>query len=134
MRSRLKLGTVAFTACAALVLACGVGDDDPQGDTGYARPMAASSAPATVAPVDPAGEHGDGTFEVPAQLAVGKWATTAPADGYGCYWARRKDASGQVESIIANGFVGKGAPGIMQIAGSDKFVEFSGGCRWRKTG
>jgi hypothetical protein len=118
---------------AVLALAIGgwaCGDPDPQedADTGFARPAPSQSIVAS--PVDD-GTRGDGTFEVGASIVAGKWTTMADGLGYGCYWARRKDASGQVESIIANGFVPKGAPGIVQIAASDKFVEFSGGCRWK---
>lgn len=86
-------------------------------------------SPASPSKVDD-GSRGDGMWEVGVMLAAGQWQTTAPADGFGCYWARKKDASGQVESIIANGFVAKGSPGIVKIAALDKFVEFSGGCRW----
>lgn len=121
----------ALIAGAAAAIACG--DPDPQEDAGYARPVEPVASSVAASTVDD-GSRGDGVHEVGATITAGKWTTTAPGGGYGCYWSRKKDASGEVGSIIANGFVPKGAPGITQIQPSDKFVEFSGGCRWVKAG
>lgn len=130
MRARLKLGTVAFAAFAALVLACGDPDPQDDADSGFAAPAAVASSAAPSSD----GSLGAGTYQVGRDIAAGTWETQAAPDAYGCYWQRSKDATGGFESIIANGNIERGAHGIVQIAATDKFVTLSGSCRWRKTG
>ncbi|WP_217242396.1 hypothetical protein [Streptomyces sp. AC555_RSS877] len=44
---------------------------------------------------------GDGDFEVGTDLKPGTYRTTGNSDGL-CYWERAKDASGEMDSLLAN--------------------------------
>ena len=60
-------------------------------------PPAAASGPKT--------EFGDGKFKVGADIAAGSYKSTGPRAGSvlpSCYWARMKDDSGSVGSIIGH--------------------------------
>jgi hypothetical protein len=71
----------------------------------------------------------DGVYEVGAEIKAGIYKTRAP-EGDDCYWARLADPDG--DNILAN-HVGTG-PMTLRVRSSDKFVELSGGCEWRKVG
>ncbi|MFB7605352.1 hypothetical protein [Streptomyces gardneri] len=45
---------------------------------------------------------GDGEYLVGEDIEAGTYRSAGPADSFGCYWARLKDASGEFEAIIAN--------------------------------
>jgi hypothetical protein len=128
----IVFAVVAVLVCGGVLVAAGIGAQ--QSSSG--KPIVATdatgveSAPAAAPSTKDDGSRGDGSWEVGVTIAPGKWTTKAPADGYGCFWSRNRDASGSLDGIITNGIIPKGAPGIVQIAASDKFVEFSGGCRW----
>ncbi|MEV8389805.1 MULTISPECIES: hypothetical protein [unclassified Streptomyces] len=56
-------------------------------------------------PGPPSSIDGDGTFLVGEDIQTGTYKTAGPEDdnfGLGCYWARHKDASGELTGIIAN--------------------------------
>lgn len=131
---RLKTLTAALVApLFALTIACG----SPQSASGPQDQAEASpvTAAAVAAPTGPVTAFADGDYEVgtaAGQVPPGKYKTTAPADGLGCYWARLKGMGGGVEDIRANGNVAAGAPGIVTIAAADKGVTVSGGCTWRR--
>jgi hypothetical protein len=44
---------------------------------------------------------GDGDFQVGSDIKPGTYRTTGNTDGM-CYWARAKDASGELDSLLAN--------------------------------
>ncbi|CCK29554.1 hypothetical protein BN159_5175 [Streptomyces davaonensis JCM 4913] len=44
---------------------------------------------------------GDGDFQVGSDIKPGTYRTTGNSDGM-CYWERAKDASGEMESLLAN--------------------------------
>lgn len=93
---------------------------------------AASSAPAAAGPVT---AFADGDYEVgpgAGQVPPGKYKTTGAVSGPGCYWARLKGLSGELDDIKANGYVTAGAPGIMTVVAADKGVKVSGGCTWQR--
>lgn len=52
----------------------------------------------------PAKSFGQGTYKVGKDVQAGTYRTDGPssADMPNCYWARAKDASGELTSIIAN--------------------------------
>jgi hypothetical protein len=75
----------------------------------------------------PVAETSDGQYVVSGEIKAGLWHT----DDGDCYYARLSDLEGGVNSIIANGNTG---PATIQINPSDRAVEFSGGCTWRKIG
>jgi hypothetical protein len=81
--------------------------------------------PEATAPPEPT--YTDGTYEVGPEIKPGTYKTRAPA-GSPCYWARLGDPDG--DQIHAN-HIGEG-PMTLRIRSSDKYVELSGGCEWRK--
>lgn len=84
--------TVTVTAKAAKVNA-----EKPKGG---AKPAGKAAAPA-----GPETTVGQGSYLVGEDIAVGTYRTGGPAasDVPLCYWARAKDSSGDMDSIIANG-------------------------------
>lgn len=73
---------------------------------------------------------GDGTYKVGEDIVAGAWKTAGPS-GSGvldmCYYARRKDDTGNLSAITANDNF-KGPSRLTVKAG--EYVEFSGGCTW----
>jgi hypothetical protein len=64
-------------------------------------------APAATPPTSPEGgpmtSFGDGTWHVGTDIAAGTYTSAGPADTWPeCYWARAKDATGDLDSILAN--------------------------------
>ncbi|MEV0842003.1 hypothetical protein AB0I55_20885 [Actinocatenispora sera] len=64
-----------------------------------------SPAPKKTKPAGPAGTFGDGQWLVGRDIKAGTYRTAGPEDnGVGlCYWERAKNASGELDAIIANG-------------------------------
>jgi|SRR5688572_8816553 hypothetical protein len=124
-------------ACAATVLAFGLAcgnlssEDDPTGGSGGTRAPELPTASVSPSTVDD-GSRGAGTYDVGTGIAPGKWQTKGVTGGIGCYWARKKDATGEFGSIHANGYVEPGATGLMEIKATDKVVQFTGDCKWTK--
>lgn len=129
--TRVRLAILALAALlSAFVFACGGGTTPSGAHTDAAAPAAATSA----APAGPLATFKDGTYEVGSgagQVKPGKYRTTAPAAGLGCYWARLKGLSGDFADLIANGNIAAGAPAVVTIAKTDKGFEASGGCEWK---
>ncbi|MFE1951989.1 hypothetical protein ACFW9D_16140 [Streptomyces sp. NPDC059524] len=73
---------------------------------------------------------GDGEFLVGEDIQPGTYKTSGP-DGFGCYWERAKDASGELTAIIANNNLE--GPGRVTVNQGEYFK--SRGCAdWQKTG
>lgn len=71
-----------------------------------------------------------GMYEVPADMPAGKYKTSGPDESDllpHCYWERAKDASGELDSIIANDNLQ--GPGIVTVKPGE-VVTFSGSCAW----
>ncbi|MCX5558279.1 hypothetical protein [Streptomyces sp. NBC_00038] len=66
--------------------------------------------------------EGDGEFEVGTDVKPGTYRTTGNTDGM-CYWERAKDASGEVDSLIANDNVS--GTSYVTIEASDKLFTSS---------
>ncbi|MFD3609783.1 hypothetical protein ACFWXA_17220 [Streptomyces atroolivaceus] len=47
--------------------------------------------------------EGDGEYLVGEDMKAGTYKTAGPDGGFGCYWERASDASGEFDAIIANG-------------------------------
>lgn len=96
-------------------------------------PVAAAPAPAApAAPAGPATEASAGTYEVGVDLAAGRYKTPGPGSKEvldSCYYARRKDDSGNLSAVIANQIVQ--GPSTVTIK-KGEFLELSGGCTWTK--
>ncbi|WP_314412984.1 hypothetical protein [Streptomyces sp. DSM 40484] len=69
--------------------------------------------------------EGDGDFQVGTDVRPGTYRTTGNADALG-YWERAKDASGEMDSIIANDNVS--GTSYVTVLKSDKLFK-SGGCK-----
>ncbi|MCX4233879.1 hypothetical protein ACH4Y0_08940 [Streptomyces sp. NPDC020707] len=71
--------------------------------------------------------EGDGDFQVGTDVRSGTYRTTGNADAL-CYWERAKDASGEMDSIIANDNVS--GTSYVTVLKSDKLFKSSGCNDW----
>ncbi|WP_225637864.1 hypothetical protein [Streptomyces solaniscabiei] len=71
--------------------------------------------------------EGDGDFEVGSDVKPGTYRTTGNTDGM-CYWERAKDASGELDSLLANDNVT--GTGYVTVKATDKFFKSSGCGDW----
>ncbi|MEU9714655.1 hypothetical protein [Streptomyces sp. NPDC047976] len=148
-RHRVLTGTGALVALVALGACTGGGGTSGSKDTGAKKPAAAGSSPAAGSPAaggsptaggktsakpsEPkkdakkAAMRGSGTFQVGSDLQPGTYRTTGNK-GLGCYWERAKDASGEVESIIANDNVV--GTSYVTIEAGDKLFKSNGCNDW----
>ena len=91
-----------------------------------AEPSSAPGEPAPEPEESGAGTiPGDGTFLVGEDIQPGTYRTDGEE---GCYWARLSDASGELESIIANG--NPQGPTTVTISTSDAAFETNGCSGW----
>lgn len=71
--------------------------------------------------------QGDGDFEVGTDVKPGTYRTTGNTGGL-CYWERAKDASGEMDSILANDNVS--GTSYVTIPAGDKLFKSSGCKDW----
>lgn len=92
----------------------------------------ASSEPST--PPGPVTRFGDGTFVVGSDIVAGTYKSAGPSDdGSGsCYWARLKNTTGDLDTIIANNI--SNGPDTVTISRSDGAFKTSGCQTWHKIG
>lgn len=114
MRSFYRLCVVATSA-----LAVGCGTNEPP-----KRPVAVHGPnlllPQPAGPVD---QFGDGKYQIGSDLAPGEYKTMGPPDHNAkCYWARLKDFTGSVQSVIAMQY-GNHGPDMAVIEPTDKGFE-----------
>ncbi|WP_406216869.1 hypothetical protein [Streptomyces canus] len=65
---------------------------------------------------------GDGDFQVGSDIKPGTYRTTGNSDGM-CYWERAKDASGEMDSLLANDNVT--GTGYVTVKATDKLFKSS---------
>ncbi|MFF9341039.1 hypothetical protein ACF1CG_15040 [Streptomyces sp. NPDC014773] len=132
-----------LTAAGAVVVVVAIGAAMSGGGDEGATPEAKASAPAasggkgsdagSKAPESKAPEKkavtvdGDGDFEVGSDVKPGLYRTTGNEDAM-CYWERSKDATGELDSILANDNVTGTA--YVEIKKSDKFFKSTGCETW----
>jgi hypothetical protein len=130
---------LALTAAAGLALtACSLPPDssDTSSTSTAAAPhssaahSSAAAKPKPPAKPKPATIEGDGTRTVPADVKPGTYITRVPTDSFGCYWARLRNTSGDMNAIIANGNVTAGGVVTVTIARSDRGFETQGCGTW----
>jgi hypothetical protein len=151
---------VAGGAAATVLICCGtvvaltaVGDPEADRSTGALNtpirdssdttPTATEEAPAEPPPAEPppaqpappppppaATGVGDGTWLVPSDVKPGTYHVTVPADSFGCYWHRAKNAEGDLDSILANDNVHPGGHVIVTITKADKAFKTEGCGDW----
>lgn len=130
MRGKQILGYTAAVLGVLGAIACGGAEPGgvipaPEDQPSSADPSAVSQ-PKTSALMS-------GTLEVGKEVKPGTYSTTAAEDSFGCYWARLRNFDGGVESIIANGNLGPGQKGRFTVKKSDKGLELTGDCVWKKS-
>jgi uncharacterized protein YceK len=72
--------------------------------------------------------YGTGTYEVGVDMPAGKYKTAGPDENdvfKNCYWARKKNDSGEFDSIISNDNLG--GPGVVTIKKGEIFE--TNGCQ-----
>jgi len=74
---------------------------------------------------------GGGTLLVGVDIEPGLYAAEVPGSGFGCYWARLSDLSGDLDGILANANVSSGAQALVEILATDEAFESSGCGRWQ---
>lgn len=74
----------------------------------------------------------EGTLSVGTDVKPGTYKATVPADSLGCYWARLKGTSGQLEDIAANDNVNAKGKALVTITNKDKAFETHGCGEWVK--
>ncbi|MEW9551356.1 hypothetical protein [Nonomuraea sp. NPDC050783] len=121
-------GTVTETARAASVPAASVPAASVPAVTGEVAVEPAVSSEGEGGPL--AAFPGDGQYLVGEDVKPGTYKT-AGADGSGCYWARLKDASGELDAIIANDNV-QGQTRVALKKG--EFFDTSGCQDWKRVG
>lgn len=99
---------------------------EPVGTHDAATRQTVSEPPTVPQPVGPADTMTSGTYQVGVDVQPGRYKTPGAAH---CYWARRSDDSGTLESIIANDNLT--GPGSVTI-NVGEFIELAGACTWTK--
>ncbi|MFF4061525.1 hypothetical protein ACFYZ8_35260 [Streptomyces sp. NPDC001668] len=99
MKGKIALGTVVGVVVIGAVSA-NAGDNGDNGDGGTPRSTGKGTRTAEVAKKKPA-FSGDGDFRVGSDVKPGTYRTTGNSDGM-CYWERAKNASGEMDSLLAN--------------------------------
>lgn len=104
------------------------------GDTPTIPASAATTAAGKTTPAKPAQVTigADGTYLVPAEVKPGTYRAKVPADSFGCYWARLKDTSGDIDAIITSDVGNGGDTETVTVASSDKAFETRGCGIWVK--
>ncbi|MEU2547613.1 hypothetical protein ABZ618_19635 [Streptomyces roseolus] len=129
-----------LTAAGAVVVVVAIGAAMGGGGEDAKAPEAKSSAPAASGSKDSGGSasqapekpkaatvDGDGDFEVGSDVKPGLYRSTGNKDAE-CYWERAKDASGEVDSILANDNVTGTA--YVEIKASDKLFKSTSCGTW----
>ena len=113
----LLTGALTLAACgAAIDNAATSPTDDPSASSSPTRTRSRAAAPVAQ----------EGTLEVGKDIRPGTYKGTVPADSIGCYWARLKGTSGQLEDVISNGLAQAGQRVIVTVKATDKAVQLTG--------
>ncbi|WP_445280375.1 hypothetical protein [Streptomyces sp. DSM 118148] len=140
MKGKIALGAVVGVAVIAAVSANA--DDGKDGGSVSGRKASASAAHRPGAERDPgagkdsggkadtkkkAAFEGDGEFRVGSDIKPGTYRTTGNTDGM-CYWERAEDASGEMDSILANDNVS--GTSYVTVKAGDKLFKSNGCADW----
>ncbi|MFD8199030.1 hypothetical protein ACWDTR_21945 [Streptomyces sp. NPDC003470] len=137
MKGKVALGAVVGIVVIGAVSANSGGDDggsDAKGSSASAGQQAGSEKDAgaaegadTAKAEKKAAFEGDGDFEVGSDVKPGTYRTTGNTDGM-CYWERAKDASGELDSLLANDNVT--GTSYVTVQATDKFFKSNGCGDW----
>ncbi|MEU9857427.1 hypothetical protein [Streptomyces sp. NPDC047974] len=123
-------GAVVVVVAIGAAMGGGGGEDTKTPEAKSSAPAASGDkAPESKAPEKPkaATVDGDGDFEVGSDVKPGLYRSTGNKDAE-CYWERAKDASGEVDSILANDNVTGTA--YVEIKASDKLFKSTSCGTW----
>ncbi|MEV8554339.1 hypothetical protein AB0L04_31585 [Streptomyces glaucescens] len=132
MKGRLALGAVVGVVVIGTVSANGGSNSEGKGpsvsagrDAGAGRDADAGAGAADGK--KKAAFEGDGDFRVGPDIEPGTYRTTGNTDDL-CYWERAKDASGEMDSLLANDNVSGTA--YVTVKATDKLFTSSGCNDW----
>ncbi|WP_330305099.1 MULTISPECIES: hypothetical protein [unclassified Streptomyces] len=136
MKGKIALGAVVGVVVIGVVSA-NAGSDSGSGDKGKDTSASADRESGKKADTKTGGKadkaekkvafKGDGDFQVGTDIKPGTYRTTGNTDDM-CYWERAKDASGEVDSLLANDNVS--GTSYVTIKASDKLFKSSGCKDW----
>ncbi|MDQ0909987.1 hypothetical protein [Streptomyces canus] len=143
MKGRIALGAVVGVVVIGVVSA-NAGDNGDSGTSGGTGKGSSASAEreaggrkdtkdtgkAEVAEKK-AAFAGDGHFQVGSDIRPGTYRTTGNSDGM-CYWERAKDASGEMDSLLANDNVT--GTSYVTVKATDKLFKSSDCHAWEAVG
>ncbi|MER7497625.1 hypothetical protein ABT033_34105 [Streptomyces pharetrae] len=138
MKAKIALGAVVGVVVIGAVSANGGSGDGKasggdKGSSASADPKsgAGQDAGAEAAVEKKAAFEGDGDFQVGSDIKPGTYRTTGNTDDM-CYWERAKDASGEMDSLLANDNVSGTA--YVTVKATDKLFSSSGCNDWEAVG
>jgi hypothetical protein len=156
-RRWLKYGTVALVS---LLIGAGIGAGGGSAEAGKATAADTKSGPGPTVTVTETAEaeaepaptvtetvtakpkktkkpgpatsfSGEGEYVVGEDIKAGTYKTTGPDGGFGCYWERARNASGEFDAIIANNNLN--GPGRVTLNNGEHFK--TNRCQeWKRTG
>ncbi|MGX1131187.1 hypothetical protein RKD49_003377 [Streptomyces glaucescens] len=134
MKAKVALGAVVGVVVIGAVSANSGGDDgsskgsdkDSSASAGQ-KPGTAKDSGSEAAAEKKVAFEGDGDFQVGSDIKPGTYRTTGNTDDM-CYWERAKDASGEMESLLANDNVS--GTSYVTIKATDKLFTSSGCNDW----
>lgn len=148
MRKSVKFAGIGVGAVVAIIIITSSGSkapapaattvSAPTATATTALPAPAAQAPASPVPPaqdsGPARQFGAGTYEVGTDVKAGKYKTAGPGSDdimKSCAWSRKKDASGDLGSLIAFNIVQ--GPGVVTI-NKGEVLDATGSCTWTFAG
>ncbi|MFF3331492.1 hypothetical protein ACFYWX_18290 [Streptomyces sp. NPDC002888] len=140
MKGKVALGAVVGIVVIGAVSAnAGGGDGGKKTDaTDKGSSVSAQKTPGTKkdsgkaeAAEKKAAFEGDGDFQVGTDIKPGTYRTTGNTDDL-CYWERAKDASGELDALLANDNVS--GTSYVTVQASDKLFKSSGCNDWEAVG
>mgnify|MGYP000854431277 CR=1 FL=1 len=148
-RRRRRWPSYGATALAALIVGIGIGSsggaETPEAAIGVQATVTVTEPAPTITVTETAGGGaedaqdagpvttvaGDGQYLVGEDIKPGTYKTAGTARDYPCYWARLKDASGELSAIITNDNIT--GPTRVTVKKGEYFE--TKGCReWRRVG
>ncbi|GAB2763394.1 hypothetical protein [Streptomyces bullii] len=139
MKSKVALGAVVGIVVIGAVSANGGGDGSgsstSKGSSAGAQRTAGGKQAEKEAKAETAEKkvafEGDGDFQVGTDIKPGTYRTTGNDDGL-CYWERAKDASGEMDSLLANDNVT--GTSYVTVKATDKIFTSNGCNDWEAVG
>lgn len=75
---------------------------------------------------------GEGVYQVGRDIRAGLYRASGPTTQFGCTWSRLSSNDGSLDAFLAGDWID--GPSSMTVRNSDRFVKFTGSCRWVRDG